>query len=94
MPCADWPNWLRVLEAEVRRLGRKVETPVDVRVLAATTKDPSRPSEGRASPGPLFPIEAFIPAGHRCTISKTFRCWSSTSCADINAKQRQHVRGM
>ncbi|HUJ39012.1 MAG TPA: sigma-54 dependent transcriptional regulator [Candidatus Acidoferrales bacterium] len=43
MPLATQAKLLRVLEdRKVRRLGGKSETPVDVRVLAATNKDPEQ----------------------------------------------------
>jgi DNA-binding NtrC family response regulator len=43
MPAQTQAKLLRVLEDhKVRRLGSKVETPVDVRVLAATNKNPER----------------------------------------------------
>ena len=59
MPAPTQAKLLRVLEDhKVRRLGSKVETPVDVRVLAATNKEPEQAvAKGELAPGSLFPAE-------------------------------------
>ena len=50
MPAATQAKLLRVLEdRKLRRLGSKMETPVDVRVIAATNRDPETGSGGRGS---------------------------------------------
>jgi len=47
MPAATQSKLLRVLEDhKIRRIGSKVETPVNVRVLAATNKDPQQAVAG------------------------------------------------
>ncbi len=55
MPAATQAKLLRVLEdRKLRRLGSKVETPVDVRVVAATNKDPQEAVENGELRGDLF----------------------------------------
>jgi DNA-binding NtrC family response regulator len=55
MPAATQAKLLRVLEdRKLRRLGSKVETPVDVRVVAATNKDPQQAVASGELRGDLF----------------------------------------
>src|SRR3984957_3353118 len=55
MPMATQAKLLRVLEdRKLRRLGSKVETPVDVRVVAATNQDPDEAVEKGQLRGDLF----------------------------------------
>ena len=55
MPMATQAKLLRVLEdRKLRRLGSKVETPVDVRVVAATNKDPQQAVASGQLRGDLF----------------------------------------
>ena len=59
MSVALQAKFLRILEdGMVRRLGGKTEIKVDVRVLAATNKDPRRRMQAGTLPrGPLLPAE-------------------------------------
>jgi DNA-binding NtrC family response regulator len=61
MPAATQAKLLRVLEdGKVRRLGGKTETPVDVRVVAATNKDPQRAvSQGHLRQDLFFRLNVF-----------------------------------
>ena len=61
MPPQTQAKLLRVLEdRKVRRLGSKVETPVDVRVLAATNKNPEQAvSEGQLRQDLYFRLNVF-----------------------------------
>jgi DNA-binding NtrC family response regulator len=61
MPAATQAKLLRVLEDhKVRRLGSKVETPVDVRVLAATNKEPEQAvSKGELRQDLYFRLNVF-----------------------------------
>ncbi|HEX9201598.1 MAG TPA: sigma-54 dependent transcriptional regulator [Acidobacteriaceae bacterium] len=55
MPAATQAKLLRVLEdRKLRRLGSKAETPVDVRVVAATNKDPQQAVQSGQLRGDLF----------------------------------------
>ena len=55
MPVATQAKLLRVLEdKKLRRLGSKVETPIDVRVLAATNKNPEEAVSSGALRGDLY----------------------------------------
>ncbi|MGB6133913.1 MAG: sigma-54 dependent transcriptional regulator [Acidobacteriaceae bacterium] len=55
MPVGTQAKLLRVLEdRSLRRLGSKVESPVDVRVLAATNKDPEQAVAGGQLRGDLY----------------------------------------
>ncbi|ADW68604.1 sigma-54-dependent transcriptional regulator [Granulicella tundricola] len=55
MPAATQAKLLRVLEdRKLRRLGSKTETPVDVRVVAATNKDPERAVSAGELRGDLY----------------------------------------
>jgi len=55
MPAATQAKLLRVLEdRKLRRLGSKAETPVDVRVIAATNKDPQQAVASGQLRGDLF----------------------------------------
>ncbi len=61
MPAGTQAKLLRVLEDhKVRRLGSKSETPVDVRVLAATNKDPENAvSQGQLRQDLFFRLNVF-----------------------------------
>src|SRR5580704_15933849 len=61
MPAQTQAKLLRVLEDhKVRRLGSKVETPVDVRVLAATNKNPEQAvADGRLRQDLYFRLNVF-----------------------------------
>jgi DNA-binding NtrC family response regulator len=61
MPAPTQAKLLRVLEdGKVRRLGSKTETPVDVRVLAATNKDPDKAvGAGQLRQDLLFRLNVF-----------------------------------
>jgi DNA-binding NtrC family response regulator len=97
MPAPTQAKLLRVLEDhKVRRLGSKTETPVDVRVLAATNKDPEQAvGSGHLRQDLYFRLNVFhinLPPlrDHREDISLLVE----HILRDVNAKHGKHVRGI
>ena len=97
MPAPTQAKLLRVLEDhKVRRLGSKSETPVDVRVLAATNKDPDRAvAKGEIRQDLYFRLNVFhihLPPlrDHKDDIPLLVE----TMIRDLNAKHQRHVRGI
>ncbi|HYA96787.1 MAG TPA: sigma-54 dependent transcriptional regulator [Methylomirabilota bacterium] len=97
MPAPTQAKLLRVLEdRKVRRLGSKSETPVDVRVLAATNKDPEQAvSSGSLRQDLYFRLNVFhihLPPlrDHKEDIPPLV----DYMLRDINVKHGRHVRGI
>ncbi|HTQ95504.1 MAG TPA: sigma-54 dependent transcriptional regulator [Candidatus Acidoferrum sp.] len=97
MPAPTQAKLLRVLEdRKVRRLGSKTETPVDVRVLAATNKDPEQSvANGGMRQDLYFRLNVFhihLPPlrEHKEDISQL----SEHILRDINVKHGKSVRGV
>jgi DNA-binding NtrC family response regulator len=97
MPAPTQAKLLRVLEDhKVRRLGSKSETPVDVRVLAATNKDPEQAvTSGHLRQDLYFRLNVFhihLPPlrEHKEDISLLIE----HMLRDINGKHGKHVRGV
>jgi len=97
MPAPTQAKLLRVLEdRKVRRLGSKTETPVDVRVLAATNKDPEQAvSSGDLRQDLYFRLNVFhinLPPlrEHKDDIPLLVE----HILRDVNAKHGKHVRGV
>ena len=97
MPAPTQAKLLRVLEdRKVRRLGSKTETPVDVRVLAATNKDPEQSvANGGLRQDLYFRLNVFhihLPPlrDHKDDIPLL----SEHILRDINAKHGKSVRGI
>jgi DNA-binding NtrC family response regulator len=97
MPAPTQAKLLRVLEDhKVRRLGSKVETPVDVRVLAATNKEPEQAvAKGELRQDLYFRLNVFhilLPPlrDHKEDIPLLVE----HILRDINVKHGRHVRGV
>ncbi|MGA2098803.1 MAG: sigma-54 dependent transcriptional regulator [Candidatus Acidiferrum sp.] len=97
MPAPTQAKLLRVLEdRKVRRLGSKSETPVDVRVLAATNKDPEKAvAAGELRQDLYFRLNVFhinLPPlrEHKDDIPLLVE----HIMRDVNAKHGKHVRGI
>src|ERR1700730_8153560 len=97
MPAPTQAKLLRVLEdRKVRRLGSKVETPVDVRVLAATNKDPEQAvAHGQLRQDLYFRLNVFhihLPAPRDRKEDLPALAWHILH--DLNAKHSRQVRGV
>jgi len=97
MPMPTQAKLLRVLEdRKIRRLGSKTETPVDVRVLAATNKDPLQAvSKGQLRQDLYFRLNVFhihLPSlrQHKEDIPLLVE----HLIQDVNAKHGKNVRGV
>jgi transcriptional regulator with PAS, ATPase and Fis domain len=97
MPAATQAKLLRVLEDhKVRRLGNKVETPVDVRVLAATNKEPEQAvAKGELRQDLYFRLNVFhinLPPlrDHKDDIPSL----AEHILRDLNEKHHRHIRGV
>ena len=97
MPAPTQAKLLRVLEdRKVRRLGSKTETPVDVRVLAATNKDPEQAvAKGDLRQDLYFRLNVFhinLPPlrEHKDDIPLLVE----HILRDVNTKHGKHVRGV
>src|SRR6266576_840436 len=97
MPAPTQAKLLRVLEdRKVRRLGSKTETPVDVRVVAATNKDPEQAvGNGQLRQDLYFRLNVFhihLPPlrDHKEDIPLLVE----HILRDVNAKHGRHVRGI
>src|SRR5271169_2421107 len=97
MPAPTQAKLLRVLEdRKVRRLGSKSETPVDVRVLAATNKDPEKAvAKGELRQDLYFRLNVFhIQLPPLRDHKEDIPLLVEHILRDINAKHGRHVRGV
>jgi DNA-binding NtrC family response regulator len=97
MPAPTQAKLLRVLEdRKVRRLGSKTETPVDVRVLAATNKDPDQAvSDGHLRQDLYYRLNVFHihlpPLRER---KQDLLLLTDHILRDLNKKHSRQVRGV
>jgi DNA-binding NtrC family response regulator len=97
MPLATQAKLLRVLEdRKVRRLGGKSETPVDVRVLAATNKDPEQAvAHGQLRQDLYFRLNVFhIHLPPLRARKEDLSALVESILADAGAKHGKRVRGV
>jgi DNA-binding NtrC family response regulator len=97
MPAPTQAKLLRVLEdRKVRRLGSKTETPVDVRVLAATNKDPEQAVEsGGLRQDLYFRLNVFhIHLPPLREHKEDIPLLAEHILRDINTKHGKNVRGV
>jgi DNA-binding NtrC family response regulator len=97
MPAPTQAKLLRVLEdRKVRRLGSKTETPVDVRVLAATNKDPEQSvANGGLRQDLYFRLNVFhIHLPPLREHKEDIPLLAEHILRDINAKHSKNVRGI
>jgi DNA-binding NtrC family response regulator len=97
MPSPTQAKLLRVLEdSKIRRLGSKSETPVDVRVLAATNKDPEQAvGGGHMRQDLFFRLNVFhIHLPPLREHKEDIPLLVEHILRDVNAKHGKHVRGI
>jgi DNA-binding NtrC family response regulator len=97
MPAPTQAKLLRVLEdRKVRRLGSKTETPVDVRVLAATNKDPEQSvANGGMRQDLYFRLNVFhIHLPPLREHKEDIPLLAEHILRDINVKHSKNVRGI
>jgi len=97
MPAPTQAKLLRVLEdRKVRRLGSKTETPVDVRVLAATNKDPEQAvASGGLRQDLYFRLNVFhIHLPPLREHKEDIPLLAEHILKDVNAKHGKNVRGI
>ncbi|HUI52123.1 MAG TPA: sigma-54 dependent transcriptional regulator [Terriglobales bacterium] len=97
MPAPTQAKLLRVLEdRKVRRLGSKTETPVDVRVIAATNKDPEKAvADGGMRQDLYFRLNVFhIHLPPLRDHKEDIPLLAEHILRDINAKHGKNVRGI